>query len=121
MPALPGGPRSRFARDPDLNLVRIHVCIWRGSGRLGQFLGEPGAPSVLSALPAGFVIAGVATVPQALLRRRPRFRELGGADLLSQALGYGLVTIAMALLGFGVRAGSHWGLAGAATPVTAGR
>ena len=82
--------------------VILATAFWALAPRLGPFLGDPEAPSVLRALSAVFVIAGLATVPQALLRRRLRFRELAAADLLSQALGYGLVAIAMALLGFGV-------------------
>ena len=105
-----GRPKSTRARMPALPEARARAVP-----------GRAGAPSVLSALPAVFVIAGLATVPQALLLRRLRFRELAAADLLSQALGYGLVAIAMALLGFGIRAGSHWGLAGAARPVTTRR
>ena len=82
--------------------VILAAAFWGLAPLLGHFLGEPAAMPVLQALSAVFVIAGLATVPEALLRRRLRFRELAAADLLSQAIGYGLVAITMALLGCGI-------------------
>lgn len=52
------------------------------------------------------VFAGVGAVAEALLQRRMAFRELFGADIRSFAVGYGVVGISLAVLGWGV-----WALA----------
>ena len=91
---------------------------------VGSLFGEPAVGPVLAALSLVLVIGGLDTVPEALWRRHLRFRALAGAEVLSQLLGYGLVAITMAALGFGVWA-LVWGTVArhavfAAAVVTAG-
>ena len=81
-------------------------AVWGLAPALGRFFGEPAVAPVLGTLSLAIAIAGLATVPEFLLRRLLRFRALTAAELLSEVLGYGLVAIAMAVLGFGV-----WALA----------
>ena len=77
-------------------------ALWLLAPAIGRFFAEPAVAPALGAMSLAIAIAGLATVPECLLRRRLRFRALAAAELLSQVLGYGLVAIAMAALDFGV-------------------
>jgi O-antigen/teichoic acid export membrane protein len=57
---------------------------------------------VLQALSVTFVLYGTSVAADALLRRRLEFHRLFFIDVASYVLGYGAVTCALALLGFGV-------------------
>ena len=76
-------------------------ALWLLAPAIGRLLAEPAVAPALGALSLAIAISGPATVPEFLLRRRLRFRALAAAELSSQALGYGLVAIAMAAHGFG--------------------
>ena len=78
------------------------AAIWGLAPLLGRLLAEPRAAPVLATLSLAVAIAGLAAVPEALLRRALRFRALAAAELVSLAFGYGAVAIALALGGFGV-------------------
>ena len=67
-----------------------------------SFFRMPGLAAVLSVLSLSFVLQVLAIVPQALLMRAMKFRTLAAIDLLSYALGYGVVSCLLAWLGFGV-------------------
>ena len=77
-------------------------AVWAAAPAIGRFFGEPTVAPVLGTLSLAIAMAGLATVPEFLLRRQLRFRALAAAELLSLGLGYGLVAMAMAALGFGV-------------------
>lgn len=66
------------------------------------FFGLPELGAVLPALSATFLLAALAAVPTALLRRQLRFRALAGVQVAGQLLGYAPVAIGLALLGAGV-------------------
>ena len=83
-------------------------ALWLLAPAIGRLLAEPAVAPALGALSLAIAISGLATVPEFLLRRQLRFRALAAAELSSQALGYGLVAIAMAAHGFGVWA-QVWG------------
>lgn len=68
----------------------------------------PEMTPVLRGLAVAFPIAGAAVVAECLLQRALRFRDIAAAELLSYAVGYGIVGIGMALAGHGV-----WALVGA--------
>jgi len=57
---------------------------------------------VLRALAAGFVLSGTAVVAGALLRRRLDFKPQFFIEVVSYVLGYGAITCALALRGYGV-------------------
>ena len=78
------------------------AALWGLAPGAGRFFGEPAVAPILRALSAAVVCTGLGTVPEYLWRRRLRFRALTAAELVAQALGYGLVAIAMALSGYGV-------------------
>ena len=77
-------------------------ALWLLAPAIGRLLAEPAVAPALGALSLAVAISGPATVPEFLLRRQLRFRALAAAELSSQALGYGLVAIALAAHGFGV-------------------
>ena len=82
--------------------VVLAAAIWGAAPAVGRFFGDPTVKPVLATLSLAIVIGGLGTIPEALWRRELRFSALAGAELLSQALGYGLVAITMAALGHGV-------------------
>ena len=61
---------------------------------------------VVRVLALVFPIAGLATVPDSLLQRDLRFRFLANREIVAYAVGYGVVGVGLALLGWGV-----WALA----------
>ena len=78
------------------------ATLWLAAPLAGRFFAEPLLPSMLRALSPVFVVTGAGVVSEHLLRRQLRFDRLAAAHILSQSVGYGLVTIVMALKGFGV-------------------
>lgn len=78
------------------------AVMWLLAPLSGPLFDEQRAPEVVRALSVVFVIASLGVVSEHLLRRRLLFRNLTVATVLSQAIGGGLTTIAMAFLGFGV-------------------
>ena len=95
-----------FALSAALGVV-LSAAVWFASPAIARFFADPEVPAILGALSAVFVITGLGEVSEHLLRRRLRFGQLMLATLLSQAAGYGLVSIALALNGFGA-----WSLVG---------
>ena len=85
----------------------LSAAVWFASPAVGRFFIDPEAPAILGGLSAIFVITGLGEVSQHLLRRQLRFGRLMLASLVSQAAGYGLVAIALAMQGFG-----PWSLVG---------
>lgn len=51
-----------------------------------------------------FPLKGLASVPEALMQRQMRFREMAAVNIASYVLGYAVVSIALAIMGFGVNA-----------------
>ena len=86
--------------------VAVAVGIWLSAPYVGLFFGEPTIATLLQVLCVTFVIGGVGVVPEHLLRRNLRFKQLMVVDILSYAAGYGLTATALALQGFGA-----WALA----------
>lgn len=87
--------------------VLFTVTMWLAAPATSGFFAEPEVPAILGMLSAIFAIVGVGVISEHLLRRRLHFRQLMVAEILSLTAGYGLVAIAMAILGYGV-----WSLAG---------
>lgn len=72
------------------------------SAPVSTFLNMADLQPVLVSLGGVFVLMGIARVPEALLQRELKFATLMKVNLTSQALGYALPAIVLALLGFGV-------------------
>ena len=76
--------------------------IAAGAPLLARLVGDPSATKVFLAVSPTFMLVGVRTCSLALLRRQMKFRQLMLVDLVSYALGYALVAVSLALLGWGV-------------------
>lgn len=63
---------------------------------------EPRVPMILTALAPMFLFTGMGNTAGALLRRALDFRAIFWVSVLSHVIGYGLVSVGLALLGFGV-------------------
>jgi PST family polysaccharide transporter len=72
---------------------------------LGKFFHSDRLPALLIAMSMIFVITAFKTVPNALLQREMRFKEIAKIEIASY-LTYGVVTLVAAFLGFG-----YWCLA----------
>jgi PST family polysaccharide transporter len=71
---------------------------------LGRFFHAPKLPLVVLVLSCGFIVSGVRTVPYSLLQKELRFKLLAVIEGL-QSVVQALVTLVLALLGFG-----YWAL-----------
>ena len=69
---------------------------------LARLVGDASTSIVFVVVSPILVLTGLRTCSMSLLRREMRFRELMVVDLLSYGLGYCLVAVATALLGWGV-------------------
>jgi O-antigen/teichoic acid export membrane protein len=82
--------------------VLVGAIIWLTAPLIAQFFRMNHLVPVVRALALSFPIAGVAIVSDSLLSRDLRFRVIANRDVLAYALGYGVVGIGLAILGWGV-------------------
>ena len=82
--------------------IALAGALWVLAPWLAWLSAEPRTASILRALSLATVFSGAGVVSEYRLRRDLRFRELMGAAVLSQAIGNGLVAIALALMDHGV-------------------
>lgn len=80
----------------------LGAVIYFGAPLAAQFLRMPGVTPVLHVLAWVFPLQGLQTVASSLMSRELRFRWLANLDVVTYAIGYGIVGIAGALLGMGV-------------------
>lgn len=92
--------RAGFAMGTLLG-IGIFAVLYLLAAQIAGFFGFPGLTDMLRALSFTLVLAGVCQVPEALLQRELRFKQLTLIDGVSFTLGYGGVSIGLALLGFG--------------------
>jgi teichuronic acid exporter len=76
-------------------------AIDAAAGLLARLYGAPEIVDITCALSAATMIGSLATVPQALIRRRMDFRSLANRQMIGHILS-GSVTVGAALLGWGV-------------------
>jgi O-antigen/teichoic acid export membrane protein len=84
----------------------IAAIIWLVAPLISEFFRMEHLTPVVRVLALVFPITGLATVPESLLQRDLRFRLLANRDILAYGIGYGVVGVGLALLGWGV-----WALA----------
>lgn len=75
---------------------------------IADYFAMPMLEPVIQALSVNFLLGGLSAVSLSLLRREMRFKHIAIIESSSYVLGYGLVGIILAYLGFGV-----WALVGA--------
>jgi O-antigen/teichoic acid export membrane protein len=80
----------------------LGAIIWFGASLASQFLHMPAMVPVLHVLAWVFPLQGLQTVGSSLMSRELRFRWLANLDVITYAIGYGLIGVTAALL--------HWGV-----------
>ena len=80
----------------------VAAAVWLAAPLIAQFFRMEGLTPVVRALGVVFPMTGIATVPESLLQRDLRFRLLANRDVAAYGLGYGVVGVGLALLGWGV-------------------
>jgi O-antigen/teichoic acid export membrane protein len=92
---------TAFTASVLLGLV-LGAIIWFGASLASQFLHMPAMVPVLHVLAWVFPLQGLQTVASSLMSRELRFRWLANLDVITYAIGYGLIGVTTALL--------HWGV-----------
>jgi O-antigen/teichoic acid export membrane protein len=92
---------TAFYASTGLGIV-VAAVVWLVAPLIAGFFHMDHLAPVVRGLAFIFPMAGVATVPENLLKRELRFRVLSNRDVLAYGLGYGVVGIVLALLGWGV-------------------
>ena len=82
--------------------VLVAGVVWAAAPIIARFFHMDELVPVVRALAFVFPIAGLSVAPESLLQREMRFRLLANRDVLAYGLGYGVVGVALALLGYGV-------------------
>jgi O-antigen/teichoic acid export membrane protein len=80
----------------------VAALVWLLAPWIGAFFRMDQLVPVVRTLALVFPIAGLSTVAENLAQRDLRFRLLANADVLGYGLGYGLVGVVLALMGWGV-------------------
>jgi PST family polysaccharide transporter len=80
----------------------VTALIWFAAPLIARFFRMEHLTPVVRVLALVFPITGIATVSESLLQRDLRFRLLANRDVFSYGLGYGIVGVGLALLGWGV-------------------
>jgi PST family polysaccharide transporter len=78
------------------------ALVWLLAPWIASFFRMDGLVPVVRALAVVFPITGASSVSENLLQRDLRFRLLSNTELLSYGVGYGLVGVVLALVGWGV-------------------
>lgn len=84
-------------------IISLFICaaFYLVSGPVGRFYNEPELPRLIQVLAWGPVISAFSSASSPILGRELRFKELTIIGVLSYVIGYGVVAIVLALLGFG--------------------
>lgn len=80
----------------------LGALIYFGAPFAASFLHMPTVTPVLHVLAWVFPLQGLQTVASSLMSRELRFRWLANLDVITYAIGYGMVGVAGAVLGWGV-------------------
>jgi O-antigen/teichoic acid export membrane protein len=82
--------------------LTVGAIIWLAAPLIAQFFRMEQLTPVVHWLALVFPIAGISTVPDSLLTRDLRFRLIANREVVAYGLGYGVVGVSLALLGWGV-------------------
>ena len=82
--------------------ILIAAVLWWASPAVAAFFNEESVTPILRALAFVFVIEGFAVVPDSMLQRELRFKTLMMVENAAYIAGRGVVSIALACLGYGV-------------------
>ncbi len=79
----------------------LFAVQWFCAPLLARFYNEPRVTAIVQVLAVGFLLIPLTTIPSALLSKAMDFRRKSICDLISSISG-GILTLALAVLGFGV-------------------
>jgi O-antigen/teichoic acid export membrane protein len=79
----------------------VAAVVWLLAPRIAGFFRIDQLVSIVRALAVLFPIAGISSVAENLAQRDMRFRLLANTDVFAYSVGYGLVGVVLAILGFG--------------------
>lgn len=79
-------------------------CFWLINPFIASFFNMPALTSILNVLLWIFPIKMVTKISNSIIQRELLFKKLAGVDVVSYLLGYGLVGITLAYLGYGFTA-----------------
>lgn len=82
--------------------LAVAGLVWLLAPALADFFRMPGLVPVVRALALVFPVSGISMVSDNLVQRRLGFRLLANVDVITYAVGYGLVGLGMAFTGWGV-------------------
>lgn len=99
--------RTGFTVSALLGLL-FAVGIWLAAPSIAALFRMEGMTTILRAMAVVFPIDSLSLVASALLQRDLKFRTLAGVSVTAYVIGYGVVGVTLALMGFGV-----WSLVGA--------
>ena len=97
----PRHEQAAFSASVGFGLV-LGAILWALAPQIAGFFRIPAVQPVLRTFAWTFPLAGLSLVAYAVTQRALRFRWLAIVDLVSFGVGYGVVGITLALLGFGV-------------------
>ncbi len=80
----------------------VGAVIWLAAPLIAQFFRIEQLTPVVRWLALVFPISGISTLSDSLLHRDLRFRLIANREVLAYGVGYGVVGVALALLGWGV-------------------
>lgn len=84
-----------------LGVISASLVWWSGA-MMARFFSQPELEGILIVLSMGCVLEALTVVPDALLQRSLRFKEIMIAENLAYAVAMGGIAIVLALLGWGV-------------------
>lgn len=82
--------------------VLLFALMWLLAPLAGSFFSKPEVVPILRGLSTAFLFSGFSVISLGLLRRRLMFKQLAMVEIVSYILGYGVIGIGSAFLGFGV-------------------
>lgn len=82
--------------------VALGAAVWLGAPAAARFFKTPAVAPVLHALACVFPLSGLSVVAESLIKRELRFKWLANVEVITYAVGYGVVGISLAFAGLGV-------------------
>lgn len=82
--------------------VAFTAVIALSAGAISGFFRMPDLVPVIQIMSGAFLLKSLAVVPESLLHRELRFRQLAGIEVLALGLGFGAVGIGLAWAGYGI-------------------
>jgi O-antigen/teichoic acid export membrane protein len=93
--------RASFTGSVTMGLL-LFLALWILAAPISRMFMQDSLAPILRVVGVIFVFSAMSATPGSILRRELRFRTLAGLEIISYAIGYGLVGISLAVLGLGI-------------------